>query len=126
LPPIKQQKQTLAIASSAPIATAELFGLSESHIRFEYQNRIFDAYLDQNALPPDQKEKAAVIKAFKKGLWTSSKNKSPHAIVVASKNDNCFFKIRTSYDSRMKSTHAVLDEKHVRVTFNNYDRNAHS
>jgi hypothetical protein len=126
-------KSTNVVVTQAPImrpivTEAPKLGLiDQTHVRFFYNNRIYDAHLVESALPDDKRESEAVLKGFQKGLSLSTKDKSPHAIVVADKRrDGCFFKIRTPYDPRMKCcTLQEIDKSNVEIHFDFYDRNAH-
>jgi hypothetical protein len=127
LPPLQKPAPASLVAVES-VQTVEPLGLiNTNHYRFEFNNRIINAYLDADALPQDKYESEAVVKAFQKGLLTTAKNKTVHAIVYAGvKNNNSFFKIKTSYDARMESsTVEAVDAEHATIHFNYYNRNAH-
>jgi hypothetical protein len=127
LPPLQEPALAPVVAAES-VQTDEPLGLIDTnHYRFKFNNRIIDAYLDADALPQDKFESEAVVKAFQKGLLTTAKNKTVHAIVYAGvKNNSSFFKIKTSYDARMESSMVeAVDAEHATIHFNHYNRNAH-
>lgn len=105
------------------VASLQLEVIDKYHVRFPYQNKIIiDAYLVEAALPADSQESTAVINAFQKGYMPSSKGKPVHAIVREGKS----FKIKTSFNGRMRSTYHQINETHAEIIFNQYDWNAHN
>jgi hypothetical protein len=124
LPPLQiQEPKKLANPTELKTTSSVVEIIAEDHIRFPYQDKIVEAYLSQDDLPIDKAEVQAIIKAFQKGLMPASKMKSVHAIV---QDDKDSFKIRTSYDARMRGSYRVIDDKSAEIVFNNYDSNAHN